>query len=152
LRNGAQGALISSSQHPATLADGLGNFGDPLPSFGARQMAFWRKTIDLPQDFYQAAGEDMLYIAERRKAAEQLQSSPMTFDQANEILNLSKQCIARLRALISQYPIKSILSLSMRDQLCETVIQNCEEKINAISALPNVDRSSLICLHGGDIG
>jgi hypothetical protein len=114
-------------------------------------MAFWRKTIDLPQDFYRAAGECMLYIAERLRAAEQLQSSPMTFDQAKEVLNLSTQCLVRLRALISQYPIKSISSLGMRDQGCEETIQTCDEKMKAILALPNVDGSSLICLHGGDI-
>lgn len=91
-------------------------------------------------------------LLETFKAGEHLQSSLITFDQANEVLNLSKESLVKLRALISQYPIKSIPSLSMRDQLCETTIQHCDRKIKAILALPVIDRSSLICLQSADIG
>jgi hypothetical protein len=47
--------------------------------------------------------------------------------------------------------MKSIPSLCMRDQLCETTIQHCEKKIKAILALSNVDKSSPICQHGADV-
>jgi hypothetical protein len=124
---------------------------DFLEPFGATQMAFWRKSIELPDAFYQAAGECLLYTMESLNAGQRLQSSPMTFDQAYKILGLAKRCLVKLRALISQYPIKSISSLGMRDQGCEATIQACEEKMKAILALPDVDRSLPICQYSADI-
>lgn len=114
-------------------------------------MAFWRKSIELSDAFYQAAGECALYVVESHTMAEKLKSSSMTFDQACELLSLAREGFVRLRALITQYPIKSDASLGMRDRICEDSIQTCEERTKAILALSGVDRSSPLCRYGANI-
>lgn len=114
-------------------------------------MAFWRKSIELSDAFYQAAGECALDVVESHTMAEELKSSSMTFDQACELLSLVGEGFVRLRALITQYPIKSDVSLGMRDRICEDSIRTCEEKTNAISALSDVDRSSPLWRYGANI-
>jgi hypothetical protein len=114
-------------------------------------MAFWRKSIELPDAFYQAAGESALCVVESHTMAEKLKSSSMTFDQACELLDLVRKGFVRLRALIAEYPIKSDTSLEMRDSMCEDSIRDCEERTKAILALSDVDRSSPLCRYGADI-
>jgi phosphoenolpyruvate synthase/pyruvate phosphate dikinase len=114
-------------------------------------MAFWKKSIELPDAFYKAAGECFLYYMESHVMAQKLQASFMTFDQACELLDLVKEGEVRLRDLIAQYPIKSDLSLELRENMNEGSIQSCEERKKAILALSDFDRSLPINQFGGNI-
>jgi len=115
-------------------------------------MAFWKRPIpiELPQAFYQAAGECILDYLESDTMARKLAvSSTMAFDQAIELLDLLKEGSVRLRALFAQYPMNSGASFETQEKRCEGNIQVCEKKKEAILALP--DREEFIWLYGEDI-
>lgn len=113
------------------------------------QMAFWKKPVELSQAFYRAAGECLLYNMESSVMAQNLEASSMTLNQACELLDLVREGLVRLRALIAQYPLNS--DLGMRDRICESSILSCEENKKGISTVPEPYRSCSICHYSGDI-
>lgn len=115
-------------------------------------MAFWKRPIELPQAFYQAAGECILdYLKSDTMARKLAVSSAMTFDQAIELLDRVKECAVRLRALLAQYPMNSGASFETQEKRCEEDIQVCEKKKEAILAISDFERSLPIRLYGEDI-
>ncbi len=95
-------------------------------------MVFWKKRIELPQAIYEAAGECFLYYLESCAMAQTLgfrrdfdpriglalgTSSSMTFDQAYELLDVIEKCSVRLRALLSEFPIRSGSSFEVRETI-----------------------------------
>jgi hypothetical protein len=75
----------------------------------------------------------------------------MTFDEANEVLDLVEKGSVRLRALLSDFPIKSGSSFEVRDNTLGNAIQECQEMKNAILALSDFERSLPIRLYSGSI-
>ncbi|WP_091676713.1 hypothetical protein [Methylocapsa palsarum] len=70
-------------------------------------MAFWKKRIELPVTFYQAAGDCLLYFIESQIKIQKIETSFMTANDACELLDLVKEGLAKLADLIANFPIKS---------------------------------------------
>jgi hypothetical protein len=70
-------------------------------------MAFWKKRIELPATFYQAAGDCLLYFYESQTKVQKIETSFMSVNNACELLDLVKEGFAKLADLIANFPIKS---------------------------------------------
>ncbi len=136
-------------------------------------MAFWRKTIELPDAIYielpdaiyEEAGGCTLTFVEVYTMAQELgvrdthdgtrvfkKSSGMTFDQAFELLDLTQNGFNQLHDLLAQCPIKSGSQFEIRDHGCKASIQSCEKYKKAILALSEDDRSMPIGEYIGHVG
>lgn len=78
-------------------------------------------------------------------------SSSMTFDQAYELLDLIEQGSIKLRALLSQFPIKSGSSFEVRDNTLGNSIEECKGMKKAILTLSDAERSLPIRQYSGSI-
>lgn len=93
-----------------------------------QQMPFWKKPIELPENFYRAAGEFLLWSLMVAASIQKLEGVLMTFDEAYELLDRTKGAGIKLRTLIAQYPIETVSKVDLQDKEIELVIQSCDEK------------------------
>ena len=83
------------------------------------KMAFWKKDIELPQDFYRSAAQVFFAFVQINLMARDLgfsdtffdrrnfkKPSDMTFNQAYELFGFAQDAYAKLQDLLDQYPIK----------------------------------------------
>jgi hypothetical protein len=101
-----------------------------------RPMVFWKKRIELPTTFYQAAGNCFLYFMESQTKVQKVKASFMTVNNACDLLDLVKEGFTKLAGLITIFPLKS-------DQLIAQVdvtedIQTCERRKNALLSMTAV--------------
>jgi hypothetical protein len=102
-------------------------------------MLFWKKPIELPEAFYRSVGECFLDGLQCHHMARGLEALDLRPDQACELLNLVRQSLVNLEAMIAQYPLQSDALLQMSDLTAD--IQACDEKMKAIAELVDQDRS-----------
>src|SRR5208282_6155300 len=70
-------------------------------------MAFWRKRIELPDTFYQAAGDCLLYFTESQTKVHLIETSFMSVHNACELLDLVEEGFAKLADLIRSFPVNT---------------------------------------------
>jgi hypothetical protein len=103
-------------------------------------MLFWKKPIELPEAFYHSIGDCFLDGLQCHALARGLEPLDLRPAQACELLNMVRQSLVNLEAVIARYPLQSDALLQMSD--LTTDIQACDEKMKAIAELADPDRSA----------
>lgn len=99
-------------------------------------MVFWKKRIELPTIFYQAAGDCFLYFMESQTKVQKIEASFMTANNACELLDLVKEGFTKLADLITIFPLKSDRLISQFDMTED--IQTCEKRKTALLSMTDV--------------